>query len=84
MKEIQSVVFPLNLGTANKITIGMSVNPFQSGARLSYLLLDGTVTPVKHLSQGTFTLTEEQFTSHGNDKEWIENYVAEQLGVTFI
>ena len=84
MKQIQPVVFPLNLGTANQISIGISANASQPGARISYMLSDNSITPPKPLSQGAFTLTEEQFTDYGNDKAWIERYVADQLGVTFL
>ena len=84
MKEIQPVIFPLNLGTADKVSIGISASSSQSGARISYLLSDSSVTPPKPLSQGLFTITEEQFANHGGDKVWIENYVADQLGINLI
>ena len=84
MKQIQPVVFPLNLGTANYVAINISINTSNQEARACYLILDKTVTPSKQLSHGFFTLTEEQYASHGNDKEWIENYVLGQLGATLI
>jgi hypothetical protein len=84
MIQIQPVTFPLNLGTANYVAINITTNTSNQEARACYLILDKTVTPSKRLSHGFFTLTEEQYTSHGNDKAWIENYVAGQLGVTLI
>lgn len=84
MAKIQPVVFPLNLGTANKLEINIGANPSVLGARVSYLLLDSTVIPHKQLSNGFLNLTEEQFIAHGNDKKWVEDYVVEQLGVTKI
>jgi hypothetical protein len=84
MTQIQPVIFPLNLGTADRITISISANASIPGARISYLLLDSTVTPIKHLSQGFFNLTEEQFIDLGNDKTWVENYVVNQLGIEII
>jgi hypothetical protein len=84
MTQIQPVVFPLNLGTADSISINLSSSTSNQGATVSYMLLDKTSTPTKRLSQGFFNLTEEQFADHGNDKAWIENYVADQLGVTLI
>ena len=84
MAKIQPVDFPLNLGTAHKLEINLSANPSVLGARVSYILINNKITPSKHLSNGFFNLTEEQFAAHGNDKEWIENYVIDQLGVTKI
>lgn len=84
MAKIQPVVFPLNLGTADKLEINIGANPSVLGARISYLLLSSTTIPHKQLSNGFLNLTEEQFIAHGNDKKWIEDYVIEQLGVTKI
>lgn len=84
MTQIQPVEFPLNLGTANKLIINISANNSMQGAIVSYALLDDTFTPPKRLSNNVLQLTEEQFADHGNDKEWILNYVAEQLGVILI
>lgn len=84
MIQIQPLVFPLNLGTANQLIINLSVNPSINGARISYTLIDNTSVPPKRLSNGFYDITEEDFTLHGNDKEWIINYVTEQLGVTLI
>lgn len=84
MTSIQPVVFPLNLGTANIINITLPANTSDSGASIVYSLLDSTSTPLKRLAMGQYIITEEQFTYHGTDKEWIENYVAGQLGVTLI
>jgi len=84
MTKIQPVVFPLNLGTANCFIINISANNSVTGAVINYTLLDDIVTPPKRLSNGIFKLTEEQFTNHGNDKAWIENYVANQLGVIIV
>jgi hypothetical protein len=82
MIQIQPVVFPLNLGTANSISVNISTNLSIPGARISYTLIDNTIIPLRYLSNGFVNLTEEQFTDHGNDKEWVENYVLDQLGVT--
>jgi hypothetical protein len=84
MTSIQPVAFPLNLGTANKISITLSASTSDSGANIVYSLLDTSVTPFKRLATGRYDITEEQFTDHGNDKVWIDNYVADQLGITFI
>ena len=84
MIQIQPVVFPLNLGTADKIDIYLSTNTSNNGAFIRYSLLETSSSPLKRLSSGRIELTEEQFTLHGNDKAWIENYTIEQLGITAI
>lgn len=84
MIQIQPVVFPLNLGTANQVDIKLITVPNSVGAKIVYSLFDNTSTPVKRLSQGIFDITEEDFTNHGNDKEWITNYVIQQLGISLI
>jgi hypothetical protein len=84
MTSIQPVAFPLNLGTANKISITLSASTSDSGANIVYSLVDTSTDVLKRLAMGQYNITEEQFTDHGNDKEWIENYVADQLGVTLI
>ena len=84
MTPIQPIIFPLNLGTADKISITLTASTSDSGANIVYSLLDTSTTPLKRLATGRYDITEEQFADHANDKEWIENYVADQLGVTII
>lgn len=83
MTQIQPVVFPLNLGTATKIAINLIANPNQTGATISYALFEAADTP-KMLGNGSYGVTEEDYVAHGNDKEWIINYVVQQLGVTIV
>lgn len=84
MTKIQPVDFPLNLGTADKLQVHISADPSRPGAHINYILLNNKVRPPKNLSNGVLDLTEEQFIAYGNDKEWIVNYVIDQLGVTKI
>ena len=84
MIQIQPVVFPLNLGTADIISISLMVNSNNEGARIGYSMFDSTQTPQKTLASKTYEITEEEFELHGNDKEWVTNYVVEQLGITII
>jgi len=84
MIQIEPVVFPLNLGTANQLDVNISANPSIGGARINYSLIDGSYTPIKRLTHGSFNITESDFVTHGSDKDWITNYVVGQLGVTLI
>ena len=84
MTQIQPVVFPLNLGTANCFIMNISANNSIPGGVLTYNLLDNSSNPPARLAQGIFQLTEEQFLAHGSDKTWVINYIAEQLGVTIV
>lgn len=84
MIQIQPVVFPLNLGTANRIQISINSNIDTPGARISYSLLDTSDNILRRLSNGYFDISEEDFATHGNDKDWVLNYVVMQLGITLI
>jgi len=84
MIQIQPVVFPLNLGTADTISISLMVNSNNEGARIGYSMFDSTQIPQKMLANKTYEITEEEFEAHGNDKEWVTNYVVNQLGVVVI
>lgn len=79
---IEPVVFPLNQGTAT---------------RMSVLILNFDTTAVNcqtywqllteeglQLSQGNYTLTDEQFASWGTDNSVVNQYVADAIGVTII
>lgn len=84
MTKIEPVVFPLNLGTTNCFIMNISANNSTPGAVIFYSLLDDTSTPPKRITNGNFQLTDEQFEAHGNDKTWLLNYVADQLGATIV
>jgi hypothetical protein len=84
MIKIEKVVFPLNLGTADKINVSISANASALGARVSYILIDSTAKPLKSLSNGFFILTDKEFKDNGSDKTWVLNYVASKLGVKIL
>ncbi len=84
MIQIQPVVFPLNLGTADKISINISANANEQGAKIRYILFDNSSSKIKFLSSGILELSEEQFLNHGNDKDWITNYTVQQLGIVIV
>jgi hypothetical protein len=84
MTQIEPIVFPLGLGTANRLRTNLMVHTPVPGAIISYTLIDGSIPPGKSIVSGNFQITEEEYVAHGNNKEWIINYVAEQLGITLI
>jgi len=87
MAKIQPVKFPLNQGTATEMTV-LILN-FETSAITctTYYELKSEATeetPSKVLSNGNYTLTEEEFAAWGLDNTWVENCVAMAIGVTII
>jgi hypothetical protein len=85
MAKIQPIVFPLNAGTATEMTV-LILN-FETSATTctTYyeLKTEGTEeVPSKVLSNGNYTLTEEEFAEWGTDNEWVTECVAKAIGVT--
>ena len=82
MAKIQPIVFPLNQGTATELTV--LILGFQTDATTctTYYELkseEGTV-----LTNGNYTLTEEEFAAWGEDNTWVEQCVANAIGVTIL
>ena len=82
MAKIQPIVFPLNQGTATEMTV-LILN-FETSATTctTYYELkteEGTV-----LSNGNYTLTEQEFAAWGTDNTWVTECVAKAIGVTII
>ena len=87
MAKIQPIVFPLNAGTATEMTV-LILN-FQTDATTctTYYELKSEGTeevPSKVLSNGNYTLTEEEYAAWGESNEWVEQCVANAIGVTII
>jgi hypothetical protein len=87
MAKIQPIVFPLNQGTATEMTV-LILN-FETSATTctTYYELKSEATeevPSKVLSNGNYTLTPEQFLLWGEDNSWVEQCVADAIGVTII
>ena len=87
MAKIQPIKFPLNQGTATEMTV-LILN-FQTDATTctTYYELksEGSEeTPSKVLSNGNYTLTEEEFAAWGTDNEWVAECVAKAIGVTIL
>lgn len=84
MTQIEPIVFPLNLGTADYLNANLIATPGVDGARIAYTLIDSTKTPNSILIQNLIPVSEEDYSQNGNNKTWIINYVVEQLGITLI
>jgi len=79
---IQPIVYPLNEGTATRLSVLVLNFPTDATTCTTYWQLlteDG-----KQLSQGNYTLTEEQFVTWGTDNSVVNEYVAEAIGVVII
>ena len=82
MAKIQPIKFPLNAGTATELSV-LILN-FETNATTctTYYELktdEGTV-----LSNGNYTLTEEEFAAWGTDNEWVTECVANAIGVVIV
>jgi hypothetical protein len=79
---IQPVVFPLNEGTATRLTVLVLNFPTDATTATTYyqLLTEEGV----QLRQGNYTLTEEEFANWGTDNNVVNQYVADAIGVVLI
>jgi len=82
MAKIQPIVFPLNQGTATEMSV-LILN-FETSATTctTYYELkteEGTV-----LSNGNYTLTEDEFALWGEDNTWVDQCVANAIGVVIV
>jgi|11BtaG_2_1085332.scaffolds.fasta_scaffold00696_3 hypothetical protein len=82
MASITPVAYPLNLGTANDLSINLSFNSGSEGGRIFYTLNDNSIHPGRRMSSGIFLLTQSQITDNDVDVVWALNYAASKLGVT--
>ena len=82
MSTIEPITFPLNKGTATKLNV--LVLNFQTNATTAttyyQLLSDEDI----NLSDGNYTLTEEEFAQWGQDNKYVDTCVANAIGVTII
>jgi hypothetical protein len=82
MAKIQPIVFPLNAGTATEMSVLILNFDTSATTCTTYYELkteEGTV-----LSNGNYTLTEEEFAGWGTDNSYIAECVANAIGVTII
>ena len=83
MKQIQPVVFPLNLGTATILNCVGSDN-FSTSVTIYYQLLSETN---QQLQVGSLNMTGfdyEAYNTSPNGNEYIYQWTATELGVTLI
>lgn len=79
---IEPVVYPLNEGTATRMTV--LVLNFSTEATTCTTYWQLLTEEGKQLSQGNYTLTEEQFATWGTDNAVVNEYVADAIGVTIL
>ena len=79
---IEPVVFPLGKGTATQMSVLILNFTTEATTCTTYWQLlteDGL-----QLSQGNYTLTEEEFAAWGTDNNYVNQVVAAAIGVTLI
>jgi predicted secreted protein len=79
---IQPIPYPLNEGTATRLSVLVLNFPTDATTCTTYWQL--LTEEGKVLSQDNYTLTEEQFQTWGTDNSVVNQYVAEAIGVTII
>jgi hypothetical protein len=82
MVKIQPITYPLNQGTATQMTVLVLNFPTNAVTCTTYYEL--LTEDNKMLSNGNYNLTEEQFADWGEDNTWVNQCVAEAIGVTII
>lgn len=82
MIQIEPITYPLNQGTATQMTVLILNFTTDAVTCTTYyeLLTEDGVT----LSKGNYNLTEEQFAAWGEDNTWVNQCVAEAIGVTIL
>jgi len=83
MKQIEPVIFPLNLGTATILNCVGNDN-FSTSVNISYQLLTETN---EQLQVGNYFLTGNDYVNYNispDGNEFIYQWTAQQIGVTLI
>ena len=79
---IEPVVFPLNEGTATRMTVLVLNFPTDAVTATTYYQL--LTEEGAQLRQGNYTLTEEEFAAWGTDNTYVNQCVADAIGVVLI
>jgi hypothetical protein len=82
MAKIQPIVFPLNAGTATEMSV-LILN-FETSATTCTTYYEIKTDEGKVLSNGNYTLTEEEFAAWGTNNNYVAECVAKAIGVTII
>ena len=83
MKQIQSVIFPLNLGTATILNCVGSDN-FSTSVTIYYQLLTETKIELQNGNLNMSGFDYEAYNTSPDGNEFIYNWTAQQIGVTLI
>jgi hypothetical protein len=79
---IEPVVYPLNEGTATRLSV--LVLNFETTATTCTTYYELLTEEGKCLKADNYTLTPEQFAAWGQDNNVVNEYVAEAIGVTIL
>ena len=79
---IEPVVFPLNEGTATRLTVLVLNFPTDATTATTYYQL--LTEEGAQLRQGNYTMTEEEFAAWGTDNNYVNQCVANAIGVVLI
>jgi hypothetical protein len=82
MAKIQPITFPLNQGTATEMSV-LILN-FQTNAVTCTTYYELKTDEGAVLTNGNYTLTEQEFAAWGLDNAWVTECVANAIGVTII
>ena len=82
MAKIQPITFPLNQGTATEMSV-LILN-FQTDATTCTTYYELKTDEGAVLTNGNYTLTEQEFAAWGTDNEYVAECVANAIGVTII
>lgn len=81
MANIQSITFPI-IGEAT--TLNVLVLNFATDATTCTTYYQLMTEEGKKCAEGNYTLTEQEFADWGEDNAYIDNIVANQIGVIII
>jgi hypothetical protein len=87
MAKIQPIKFPLNQGTATEMSVLILNFETTATTCTTYYELKSEGSeevPSKVLSNGNYTLTEQEFAAWGFDNEYVAECVANAIGVTIL
>jgi hypothetical protein len=79
---IEPIMFPLNQGTATRMTV--LVLNFDTTATTCTTYWQLLTAEDQQLAQGNYTLTEQEFANWGTDNSVVNEYVANAIGVTIL
>ena len=82
MAKIQPVIFPLNAGTATELSV-LILN-FQTDATTCTTYYELKTDEGAVLTNGNYTLTEEEFAAWGTNNEYVAECVAKAIGVVIL